>query len=279
MTKTPLWSATLNHICIETANPTPMRNFYRCVMGMAETTLGSGQWLMEGIGRRVMLAEGESNTMKFSGFAVSDDQKLLALREHVHKHGGPFTDVPSPMYQQGAFAVRDPDGSVLCFGIMRDTPPAGWGLDGRLQHVVVTTRNIPQMTDYYERVLGFLPSDHVYKPDGSLAASFYRSDHEHHSFAVFQASTTALDHHAYETPTWTHIRDWADHFASYDIGIWWGPGRHGAGNNLFFMVNDPDGNKVEISTELEHMDADFPAREWTNGDKAKNLWGEVWDRV
>ena len=37
------------------------------------------------------------------------------------------------------------------------------------------------------------------------------------------------------------------------ITLWWGPGRHGPGNNLFFMIEDPDGHKVEFSAELVHV--------------------------
>jgi len=281
MPETALWSTTLNHICIETENTGPMRGFYRDIMGMAETDMGAGQWLLEGAGRRVLLAEGAAGNLRFSGFAVPDDDRLMALRAHIGAQGGEVVDSPSPLFQQGAYAVRDPDGNTLCFGVARDGAAATTGdaLDGRLQHVVVTTTNLARLMEYYERVLGFLPSDHVYKPDGARVASFYRSDKEHHSFAAFQASTSALDHHAYETASWNNIRDWADHFASHGVDIWWGPGRHGAGNNLFFMVNDPDGNKVEISTELEHMDFDVPARDWHDGKKAKNLWGEAWDRA
>ena len=58
-------------------------------------------------------------------------------------------------------------------------------------------------------------------------------------------------HHAYESEDWNLIRDWADHLVSLDVKIAWGPGRHGPGNNLFSMINDTDGNWVELSAELE----------------------------
>jgi hypothetical protein len=62
------------------------------------------------------------------------------------------------------------------------------------------------------------------------------------------------------------------------VPIWWGPGRHGAGNNLFFMVKDPDGNNVEISAELEIMAKGQEGKRWAGGQKAINLWGQVWIR-
>ena len=281
MPETPLWSATLNHLCLETAEPEPMREFYRDALGMTETEIGTGQWLMDAPGRRLLLTTGATGSLAYSGFALSSDEKLVALRAHVEGEGGEAVDSPSPLLQQGAFAVRDPDGNTLCFGVERDeTAATGSGdvIDGRLQHVVVASPDLPAMMDYYQRVLGFLPSDHVLADDGAVTAAFYRSDPKHHSFAAFHAEEKAFDHCAYETPSWNHIRDWADHLATFDIPIWWGPGRHGAGNNLFFMVLDPDGNKVEFSAELEHMDSDHPVRHWPHDRRTLNLWGNAWMR-
>jgi hypothetical protein len=67
--------------------------------------------------------------------------------------------------------------------------------------------------------------------------------------------------------------------AGLEIKLWWGPGRHGPGNNLFFMVEDPDGYKVEISAELESMADDDPVRQWPHNERSLNLWGPGWMRV
>jgi len=58
----------------------------------------------------------------------------------------------------------------------------------------------------------------------------------------------------------------------------WGPGRHGPGNNLFFMIPDADGNMVELSAEIELMDKDMPARLWPHEPHTLNLWGVAWMR-
>ena len=74
------------------------------------------------------------------------------------------------------------------------------------------------------------------------------------------------------------IRDWGDHMASLRIPMWWGPGRHGPGNNLFFMVEDPDGYKVEFSAELELMPEEMRYRTWPHEERTLNLWGSAWMR-
>jgi len=154
---------------------------------------------------------------------------------------------------------------------------------GRLQHVVVATADLAAMMVFYENTLGFVPSDHVLRDDDgggqTLTAVFYRSTPEHHSFAMFLADAARPDHHAYEVSCWNDIRDWADHMAALEIKLWWGPGRHGPGNNLFFMVEDPDGYKVEISAELESMADTDPVRHWPHNDRSLNLWGPGWMRA
>ena len=54
--------------------------------------------------------------------------------------------------------------------------------------------------------------------------------------------------------------------------------RHGPGNNLFFMIEDPDGHKVEFSAELERMPEEAAFRTWPHEQRTLNLWGSAWMR-
>ena len=170
-----------------------------------------------------------------------------------------------------------PDGNTLAFGTPAEAASGGDEPPGRLQHVVVASDNVEAVSDFYQKVLGFVLSDTVLDDEG-VTASFLRSDEEHHSFAVFRAPGKRLDHFAFETTCWNDIRDWADRLGSMRIALGWGPGRHGPGNNLFFMINDPDGNALEFSAEIEHMPRQRPAREWPHEAHTLNLWGEAWMR-
>ena len=111
---------------------------------------------------------------------------------------------------------------------------------------MVASSHIDGLLPFYSEQLGFLLSDRVEDRDRNATACFLRSDAEHHSFGIFAAPANRLDHHSYETDSWNDIRDWADHLASIDVELAWGPGRHGPGNNLFLMFDDPDGNKIEL---------------------------------
>jgi catechol-2,3-dioxygenase len=107
-----------------------------------------------------------------------------------------------------------------------------------------------------------------------MMTCFMRGNHEHHNLACFHQDRSGIDHHSYEAGEWDTIRDWADHLATQDIQLMWGPGRHGPGNNLFIFIVDPDGNWIEISAELEVIH-DRPVKDWPHGERTLNLWGRA----
>ncbi|HEX7966886.1 MAG TPA: VOC family protein [Stellaceae bacterium] len=280
----PLWPATLDHLRIESPDPKALAAFYARALGMAVSPLDAHAYLAQGPERRLVIGRGAARGHAYSAYALADAAQLARYRGHVVAQGAELLPSPTPLFAEGAFAVRDPDGRLSVFGVRRaaSTAPAD-AAPGRLQHVVVASSRFPAMMAFHRDVLGFLVSDTVHVDDGEgglgeVNVCFLRSDEEHHSYAVFRAPQSSSDHFALDVPSWDDIRRWADHFAALDVAIWWGPGRHGAGNNLFFMVRDPDGNNIEISAELERLPKGAPGKRWPAGGKALNLWGPVWVR-
>ena len=47
----------------------------------------------------------------------------------------------------------------------------------------------------------------------------------------------------------------------------------GPGNDVFFMVRDPDGNLAEISAEIEVCAPERPEGIWPHEQRTLNLWG------
>ena len=288
LAKTPLWPAQLDHIRIDSDDPVGLVAFYRSALDMAPTGLADGSVLMQGTSRRLLIGRGLPGAQPFMAYRVQTVGQLEALKRHVVRRGIELLASPSAVFAPGAFAVRDPDARLAVFGLPRaDLPvPMQAGLPasqlpGRLQHVVVASSALPAMLRFYEEDLGFVVSDYVFEDDGGSepTAGFFRSDPEHHSFGVFRCPETRPDHHAYETTCWNDIRDWADHLATLDIKLWWGPGRHGPGNNLFFMIQDPQGYLVEISAELEIVPDEVAKRSWKHEERTLNLWGSAFMRT
>jgi catechol 2,3-dioxygenase-like lactoylglutathione lyase family enzyme len=266
-----LWPARLHHLRRDSPQPERLARFYGELLGDRVAPLPDASWLVAGRGRRLVVGKGDAAAVPHFALQMQDAAHLERYRRKLPKAEA----FASPLLANGAFAVVDPDGRKVVFGIPRQDE-SGEGLPGRLQHFVCATERLPQMVEFY-RALGMVESDRVLENE-VLAAVFLRSDPEHHSFAAFRAPQSRADHHCYETNGWLDIRDWADRMAKLRIPLWWGPGRHGPGNNLFFMIEDPDGHKVEFSAELELMPKDMPHRTWPHEQRTLNLWGSAWMR-
>jgi catechol 2,3-dioxygenase len=270
--------ASLYYLHIASDNPPRLADFYRDQMAMSET-VNDGVHVLKGGSRAAVISPGKSATLLCFGYAMADAQALEIMRARLLKNGVPMRDKSVSLYQAGAFCINDPQGREVAFGVpvsarTPDQEPA------RLQHTVFQTTDLENIVRFYVEKVGFTLSDEVVNmEDGRVMVVFMRSDNEHHSLAFFRGSRDEWDHHCYETNEWNDIRDWGDKFAKKRIPIFFGPGRHGPGNNLFFMVNDPDGNKVELSAEIETVDHDKEAGVWEHGEYTLNSWGSAWIRT
>ena len=264
--------AHLHHLAFESADPQAMADFYRDIMQMEQTRISDDEWRCEGPERRMVIVRGEPGKLAYAGFALRDREGLDALRARAMAEGIAINDVPSPYYEDGAFAVRDPDGHTVCFGMAKADGKKRPGFSGALQHITLASKNPQAFEDFYHGKLGFAVSDRVKDPEGNLLTVFARSNHEHHTMACFKTSKVGVDHHCYETRDWNAIRDWCDHFSENRKRLVWGPGRHGPGNNLFAFIEDPDGNPVEVSAELEMM-LDRAPMDWPAEERSLNQWG------
>ncbi|MBB5156969.1 VOC family protein [Saccharopolyspora phatthalungensis] len=117
----------------------------------------------------------------------------------------------------------------------------------KLGHVAAFTPSLDRMQDFYQDLLGFRWSDTV----GDFFV-FLRCNSDHHA-ANFMASSKfeGMHHVAYEMRDPAHLVSMVDHLAQNKFRLEWGPGRHGPGHNLFTYHKDPDGNVVELFTQLD----------------------------
>lgn len=273
-----IWPARLHHIHLTSEDPAAMVGWYGVAMGLAAEPVDGGVTWMAGAERNLLIGPGAKGALAYAAFALADADHLDRMRRHAADGGVVVEASPSPLFDDRAFAVRDPDGNRIVFGLP-PAPAAGADpLPARLQHVVIASTEAPRVVAFYAETLGFRRSDLVRADDGDVTACFLRSDPEHHSLAVFRAAERRLDHHCYESTCWNDIRDWGDHFFDHRIQVVWGAGRHGAGHNLFIFVRDPDGNNVEISAEIDDVPYDQEPGEWVHEEHTLNLWGSAWMR-
>lgn len=269
--------ASLFELAIQSDDPQRLADFYSRAMGYQFRAVGDAL-LGSALDRRLAILPGTPKKLGYAAYAVSGQTDLDGLEARLYAAGTAFEWIAMDGFAGDVLAVADPDGNQFRFGLsaIQSTtiaPVGAAALPARLQHVVFATTDVERLLSFFIDTLGFVLSDRVLDGDGGLRTAFVRCSHEHHSLAVFAASENRLDHHCYEAVEWNLIRDWADQFSRQHISLKWGPGRHGPGDNLFLFIHDVDGNWVEISAELEHVDADRPAGVWPHEERTLNSWG------
>lgn len=274
---------TLKRIHLQSPQPQALAKFYASAYGMDCQSVND-VWHCTKMGREVFVSKGDVGKLHYALFGIRDvvqwqafSQKTLALPKVNLKA---FDELST-----SALGFLDPDGNCVVFELevtpdshpqvlqtLQATPhlPAAAS-----QHFALRTTRIDEMKNFYTDSLGFVLSDKVQDDAGQLKACFVRGNEMHHTVALFGAPVNCFDHQSFETPTWNDLKDWADHMGRLRIEIVWGVGRHGPGNDAFFMVRDPDGNLAEISSEIEICTDQRPVGQWKHEERTLNLWGKA----
>jgi catechol 2,3-dioxygenase-like lactoylglutathione lyase family enzyme len=265
----------LHHLEIQSSNPERLANFYSNIMDMKIDKLSLDKFICDGPSRKIIITKGENKTLSYAGMVCRNENNLNEFKEFLNHNELKLKDHNSGFYKSGSFSVEDPDKNKICFGVLKDKNSTVLdGIHAPLQHLTFASEDVVSFQNFYENKLGFQVTDRVTKNNGELATCFTTSNHEHHTIACFKSSKKGMDHHSYEAGDWNFIKNWCDHFASNNIKLMWGPGRHGPGNNLFVFIEDIDGNWIEISAELETVHG-RPVKNWPQEERTLNLWGNA----
>jgi catechol-2,3-dioxygenase len=267
--------AHISHLGVRTPDPGRLASFYQDVVGLsphpataASSRLGwaSGHHVLE-------LVEGPAGFDHF-GLEVRDAETLDRLASRLASARVPAAAEHPPGEHPPVLACADPDGNrIELHGRIDRSGEETTGTGRRpvrLHHLTFGSGSLPEMAEFYCDVLGFQVSDTM---EGEF--TWLRCNPEHHTVAVVEAARGRLDHFAYELAGWADFKTWCDDLADLDVPIAWGPGRHGPGNNLFVMFDDPDGTHVELSAEMERFEpgSERQPREWPKHPRTTNLWG------
>lgn len=271
--------ASLRWLNLQSPQPEAMAAFYSKAYGMRPDQIDE-VIVCSGAGRTVHLSAGTAGQLRYALYGFNS---MLAWDTFIQRASTVLShELPDLAgIPRGAVSCADPDGNRMIFAPPGRTP-AESSAQARMplppavnQHFALRTTQIDAMLAFYQTALGFHLSDRVLDSEGRLRACFLRTDSLHHSLALFGAPVSCFDHQSFEAPAWSDLKDWADHMSRERIEIVWGVGRHGPGNDVFFMVRDPDGNLAEISSEIEVCDDARPAGLWPHEERTLNLWGKA----
>lgn len=210
-------------------------------------------------------------SLRAAGYEVERRTDIAPSMPHVLVIEEPLTGTPIHLYDAQATS------GVTGYTPLRPT---------KLGHVAAFTPELARLQSFYQDLLGFRWSDTV----GDFFV-FLRCNSDHHA-ANFMVSSKfrGMHHVAFETRDLNHLQSLLDHLAKRGIALEWGPGRHGPGHNIFTYHRDPDGNNVELFTQLDMMTdeslgyfeprpwhTEFPQypKTWEADLMAINSWGPI----
>src|SRR5262245_53849167 len=139
-------------------------------------------------------------------------------------------------------------------------------------HPMLTCEDTRAILALFADVLGFRLSDDV--GDGTLV--FMRCVTDHHGIGIALGPRAGLNHYAWGVESLAILGQLGDVLARNGGRFIWGPGRHGAGRNLFTYHFDPAGAMVEYYADLYQVwDEDsYEPGHWSLDDhRFANVWG------
>ena len=275
----------VSHIGFTVPDVDQTARFYQKVLGMhihGETQHREGLRLGWGTGHHVVdLYPGQAGLDHF-GFEVRDSDGISGIEQRLAENGISYSALPDGMLDEPldgteGIQVTDPDGNTVHFHGPVQRQGENSADTGRrpikFQHTTIGTNDLEPQLDFYVKIVGFRISDQL--SDGRFA--WLRSDPDHHTLAIVNVGRRGgLDHYSYDLAQWEDFKQWCDRLSELGVDVQWGPGRHGPGNNLFIFFDDPAGNHIELSAEMEKFYDDRVAyipRQWSPVPNTINLWG------
>ena len=238
--------------------------------------LGAAKDLQETVGLRISEQDGEtvyltSNSrhhevtyVKGAGKAVAIGLEAVSAEavDEVYKRAKSdgltiLSDKPIGKHYARALTLVAPGGALfeVHTPIARNQPEryiGGGPRPRRIEHINAFSPDTAALGDFCAKTLGMKLSDRT-SDDGFR---WYRgADGYHHTIAMGPGAS-ALHHYAFDLHSLEDLSRIADNLALKSRSLVWGPGRHGAGSNIFTYYADPHGCLVENSIEMARIDND-----------------------
>jgi catechol-2,3-dioxygenase len=218
--------------------------------------------------------ERDANAVEHVGLQVRDRDDLERAAEELARRGLEIISPPGPASEPGqarAMRFRDPAGQVIELYTEPERVADDYGdrvvKPTKLSHVVLNVPDVDQAVELYTSVLGFRQIDW----NGHWMA-FLNCNSDHHSMALVQSDGARLHHVAYEVHDWMDIARGIYHLGERHVPRVWGPGRHGAGNNVFSYFTELDKNVIEYTCEVDQVDDSYVPKVWEPREGELDYW-------
>jgi catechol 2,3-dioxygenase-like lactoylglutathione lyase family enzyme len=225
--------------------------------------------------------EGPVTALEHIAFRADSAEALEQLRHRLHKAGVAVRAGEPEPGLMGAIRFDSPCGHEFeVFSGFDYSQKAYTGTGVRLrriQHINLNASDLDSMFEFMTAGLGFLVSDYAYV-GGERALVFLRCDADHHAAGIGRG-TDGLFHVAFEVDSMVELARLADALGRDGRCLAWGPGRHGAGDNVATYHTDPSGVPIEVFWDMHRIeDEAWQPRKWSFEDyHFINQWGPMGD--
>jgi catechol 2,3-dioxygenase len=225
----------------------------------------------------LQLIKGKASALDHVALEAHDAAALDELVKRLAAADIPLlSDTPQEHGLDRAIRFKGPAGHVIeVFTGMKDGGASitGRGVQPRkFGHPMLAAEDSGPTAALFLDVLDFRLSDDV----GEGVLVFMRCSSEHHGVGVGKGPRSGLNHYAWEVADVGVLGYLGDVLAANGGRFIWGPGRHGAGQNIFTYHFDPAGHIVEYYADVYHVwdERTYVPGRWSLDDpRFANLWG------
>ena len=267
----------IGHVALQVPDLDASVRWATGVMGLREVAREGGtSYLTHGRTHHSLIyVEGAEGALDHISLEAADEPALDRLNDALAKKRVPTIAHEREPGVAQSIRFELPDGHVVevFTGMAEDeTRHTGRGVQPRkFGHPMLKSERPRETQRFLEEVLGFRLSDDV--GDGTLL--FLRCNADHHGIGITKGGE-GLHHYAWEVENIGQLGLLGDVLEKNNGKFLWGPGRHGAGGNLFTYHLDPAGCVVEYYADLIKIydEASYRPGRWEMSDyRFANLWG------
>jgi catechol 2,3-dioxygenase len=246
---------------IEMSEPLRAADFYSRIWNLTEVARDNGSFWFRGTGHcHHILAihpATKGPAIRRLVFDAANKDIVQALNAKVASSGctteaAHALSGPGGGYGFGFVDVEGRNLAVVCGGSdhtdtadVRDRPR-------KIAHVNLNAAQLEKSNAFLADALGFRKVDH----SGPL--HFFHCDNTDHSSMVMGAAATpTLNHVSFELPDLESCMRGGGRMRDAGFPIEWGPGRHGAGNNVFCYFAGPEEFPIEYTAEVMQIDDSY----------------------
>jgi catechol 2,3-dioxygenase len=230
----------------------------------------------------LIMHRADANAIRAVGLEVRERGAVAEVARRAREAGlRVVTDRPSLEVIDEAVTFLTSEGHVIevhtPMPLDRSARYPGPGVHPRfLDHVNLSAVDPETTAGELQRVTGVRLSE---RTPGYEFVWMRAGDGRHHTIAC-KKGPSGIHHYSWEFADFADFKRLADVLDTFGRNLSWGPGRHGAGDNIFAYYIDAGGFMVENTAEMEVItDPDFPGRVSDPGEdlvnvKVVNRWGQ-----